>query len=255
VKKSPGIRNACLLLVLALACLGMGCTESQIVTYSQLDGKLYVIDKATYGQTELSDLSGYGIEDGSALTFITKDTFYLHRGIDTTLFAGDISNPASPIVTELGTCPDCGGGMARCKDGLLYSVSGNPSNLFIIDPVTLDSTLVGGLGIYTGTVGLTCEPTTDELYTFAGNADELYTVNKTTGQATLKGPAGVDLHGGVGLEFDPLTPYTLYASLSLPGVEMYALYAIDPNTGAATFLSNLEHGNKNLGARIIDKPK
>jgi len=254
VKKSPGIGNACLLLVLALASLGTGCTESQIVTYSQLDGKLYVIDKATYSQTELSDLSSFSIDDGSALTFITKDTFYLHRGTDTTLFRGDITDPASPVVTALGTCPSCGGGMARCKDGVLYSVTGEPvSNLYIIDPVTLDSTFVGSLGIYTGTLGLTCEPTTDELYVFGGNVDALYTVNKPTGQATLKGPAGIDVQGGVGLEFDPLPPYTLYASVSLTGDATYTLLSIDPATGAATTLTTLANGNKNLGSRIIDK--
>jgi hypothetical protein len=254
VRRRPGTGNACLLLVLALACLGIGCTKSQIVTYSQPDGKLYLIDKATYSQTELSDLSSFSIDDGSALTFITRDTFYLHRGTDTTLFRGDITDPASPVVTALGTCPSCGGGMAQCKDGVLYSVTGEPiSNLYIIDPVTLDSTFVGSLGIYTGTLGLTCEPTTDELYVFGGNVDALYTVNKTTGQATLKGPAGIDVQGGVGLEFDPLPPNTLYASVSLTGGPDYTLYSIDPATGTATFLSNLAHGNKNIGARIIEE--
>ena len=249
----PTIGNVCMLLVLTLISLGIGCTESQIITYSQQDGKLYVIDKATYAQTELTDLSAFSIEDGSALTFITRDTFYLHRGTDTTLFRVDISNPASPIVTELGNCPECGGGMARCKDGVLYSVTGEPSNLYIIDPVTLDSTLVGGLGIYTGTLGLTCEPTTDELYVLGGNVDALYTINKATGQATLKGSMGIDVQGGIGLEFDPLSPYTLYASVSISGGETYTLLTIDPNTGAATILADLIHGNKNLGARIIDK--
>lgn len=241
------------ILVLVLVSFGLGCKESEIITYSQLDGKLYLIDKDTYAQTELSDLSAFAIENASALTFATEDTLYLHRGLDTTLFEVDVTDPASPAVTEIGDCPNCGGGMALCDDGLLYSVTGDPSQLYIIDPATAQGTLVGDLGISTGTTGLTCDPGTDELYVFGGNVDALYTIDKATGAATLVGPAGIDVVGAVGLEFDPLSPYTLYASLDVSGSGSFALHRLDPATGAATYLSALPMGNKNLAARVVEK--
>jgi hypothetical protein len=232
----------------------MGCNP-EILTYNQDDMTLYKIDiDNNYIMEPVSDLSAFGIPEASALTFITDETFYLHWGETQTLFLGDITDELNPMVTELGNCPACGGGMARCADGNLYSVHApnqiDPSSLYIIDPADLENpTLVGSLGFNTGNLGLTCQPDTDVLYVFGATPDALYTLDKTDGSATSVGAAGIDVTGGVGLEFDPEDPDTLYASFSLAG--LYYLYEIDASTGAAAFLASLPKGNKCLGARTV----
>lgn len=212
--------------------------------------KLYVIDKDAHPETELADLSASSLVEASALTFITKNKLYIHRGSTTTLFLVDITDLLSPVVTELGDCPKCGGGMALCKDGNLYSV--NINELYIIDPTDLENpTWVGSLGFNTGNLGMTCHPTTDELYVFAAAANALYTLDKADGYASVVGPSDYECQGGVGLEFDPKEPYTLYASLDVFDTQEYYLFTIDPASGATVFHSYLSHGNKNLGARIV----
>jgi len=251
MRTSDGIRTGRLGLALLITSMLLGC-NSEIITYCQDDMKLYVIDKDTYAMTVLSDLSAFHITEASALTFLDDETFYLHRGETQTLFLGDITDPANPTVTELGHCPASGGGMARCADGVLYSVFDN--ELYIIDPADLENpALVGPLGVVTGNLGLTCEPTTDQLYVFGGAEDKLYTIDKATGQAAEVGPAGIDVTGGVGLEFDPEDPHTLYGSFQMDVFEtkLYFLYEIDAATGAASSMAYLPRGNKNLGARTV----
>ncbi len=270
-----------LLLVLVLGCAGCpGSEYSEIVTYCQESEGVYVIDKGTYQQTLLANLSGLGIDKASSLTFCTKQRystqFYLHaNSIDPAyqdppqraLFRVDISQPQSPSVEELGLCSKCGGGMAMCADGVLYSVYGRDydhepeglSHLYIIDPVTLEHTHVGGLteggeGFFTGNLGLTCEPVTDRLYLFSRDMDALYIVDKETAEATQVGPANLNVQGGVGLQFDPKRPSDLYLSVDMAPYpdRSYELYMLDPYTGEARHLAPLPYGNKNLGARIVE---
>jgi len=250
-------------LALVLGFTGWGCDRSEIITFNDIDHKLYVIDKDTYEMEALADLSGgFALTNPSALTFTTSEKYaedlYLHADGTTpsgrALYEVNISDPLSPTVVMLGDCPRCGGGMAMCKDGLLYSVYGDEatlSHLYIIDPVTVDATWVGCLGFFTGNVGLACEPTTDELYTFSQREDALFTVDKTTGQATQVGlQAGLNIPGGIGLEFDPLNPFKLYLAAMMDPA--YHLYELDPATGLPTHLRDLPNGERNLGARIVE---
>ena len=258
-----------LLLVLVLGGVGSSCPtseKSEIVTYCEVTKSAYVIDKGTYQQTLLANLSEFGPDAASSLTFSTKEryatTFYLHGAGDTpsgrALYEVDISSPQSPTVVELGDCPRCGGGMAMCADGVLYSVYAQPadetSRLYIIDPVTLGETLVGSLGFNTGNLGLTCEPVTDRLYVFSRDQDALYIIDKETAEATQVGPANLGVEGGVGLQFDPKRPSDLYLSVDMAPYpdRSYELYMLDPYTGEARHLAPLPYGNKNLGARIVE---
>jgi hypothetical protein len=255
------------LLALVLGFTGWGCDRSEIVTYCDDTLKLYVIDKATAVQSELVDLSSFGLLEPSALTFDTSQKYavdlFLHAQSTTpsgrSLYKVNISDPLSPTVVPLGDCPKCGGGMAMCKDGQLYSVYGDEttlSELFVIDPVTLNHTLVGGLGFFTGNVGLACEPTTDELYLFSQREDALFIVDKATGHATqVGGQTGLNVPGGIGLEFDPLNALNLYLAANMatgPGPQ-YQLYTLDPSTGAPTYVGDLPNGERNLGARVVEE--
>jgi len=253
------------MLALMLGLSGWGCDRSEIVTFDDVSHKLYVIDKETYEMQELADLSGeFALTNPSSLTFTTSEKYavdlYLHADGETpsgrALYQVNIADPLSPTVVSLGDCPKCGGGMAMCKDGILYSVYGTEatsSELYVIDPVTLQHSLVGGLGFFTGNLGLACEPTTDELYAFSQREDALFTVDKATGHATqVGGQAGLDVQGGIGLEFDPLNPLQLYLAGMMEDSE-YHLYQLDPATGASTHLGILPNGERNLGARIVEK--
>lgn len=236
----------------AIVLSGAGCSQSEIITFSSIDQRLYKIDEKC-AETLVADLSSSPYPDASALTFISKDEFYLWTGNSMHLLRWDISNPASPSYVDRGEIQVGGGGFALCKDGNLYTVS-TQNRLYVIDQNTLEATPVGtGLGITVGTTGLSCHPETDDLYLYAGALGGLYTVDKTTGVATLVGNSGITAPAGVGLEFDPQDATKLYACLGPVEANLFYLYRINPETGAAQLLCYLPHGNRNLGARVVKK--
>jgi|YNPNPStandDraft_1061719.scaffolds.fasta_scaffold56074_3 hypothetical protein len=251
-KGYAGVLAASAILIAAVVLSSAGCSQSEIMMFSSKDQKLYKIDEKCT-ETLVADLSSSPYPDASALTFISKDEFYLWTGDSMHLLRWDISNPASPSYVDLGEISVGGGGFALCKDGNLYTVS-TQNQLYIIDQNTLEATPVGdGLGITVGTEGLSCHPQTDDLYLYAGAVGGLYIVDKTTGRATLVGYSGIIAPAGVGLEFDPQDATKLYASLGPFETNLFYLYKIDPQTGAAQSLCYLPHGNRNLGARVVKK--
>ncbi len=122
-------------------------------------------------------------------------------------------------------------GMAFSPEHVLYAVEDTNSSLYIIDPETAETTLVGSLGIDIAQAGLTF--TNDgTLYMVQGDDQgALYTIDITTGLASLVGafePDNID-------------------SLAWDGSKMWALgsyafntlYRIDHNNGVTTAIGNL----------------
>ncbi len=115
---------------------------------------------------------------------------------------------------------------------------GSPSSLVTIDTGTGVVTLVGAMGIAQPTGGLAFDGTTLFAVNAGGNASTLYTVHLATGAATAVGPVLDQMASPVtltGLEFG--TDGVLYG-LGRNSSEGQ-LVAIDPATGAASFLSAL----------------
>lgn len=112
--------------------------------------------------------------------------------------------------------------------GALYTIEQTDDVLRRLDPVTLQYTNIGGLGIDFAYGDCAWSTSTNTLYMVPSSAQNLYRVNTATGAATYVG-----LHGIAqlrALAFHPPTGY-LYA---IGGGEQ--LYRINPATAAATFV-------------------
>jgi hypothetical protein len=140
-----------------------------------------------------------------------------------------VANSGVPILT-----------LGSTTDGRLWAMD-TSGNLQRIDSETGLATLVGSTGIC-----LAC-PTSqsgflggsDELrwvfsqYPFTPNGSNVYLLDQTSGAATLIGPTGLDRGNGLGAVAG--VSYVVNNDISPK-----KLYAIDPLTGAATFVTDLD---------------
>ena len=138
------------------------------------------------------------------------------------------------VVTVVGPIGFVVGGMAfDPQTGILYATTGgtgpNPGNLIKIDINTGRGSLIGNLGLRSGTLADLAFAPSGILYGWAGPAggSALYKVDLTTGAATWVGDSGIFTRGG-GLAADA------QGRLFLAGSAAGALYRVDPSTGAAT---------------------
>lgn len=118
--------------------------------------------------------------------------------------------------------------------GTLYAIQENNNTLVSYDPVTLQRTVIGPMGVPGDFGDLAYNAKTQTMYYIDGRSGNqaLYTVNLQTGQATMVGQHG--LPEMFALEWDPSTN-KLYAGQS---TQAQGFYEINPNTGAATFIGN-----------------
>lgn len=122
--------------------------------------------------------------------------------------------------------------------GTLYA-STTPTSTFhgliVIDPATGVGTPVSassGFGLGSSSVNSLTFDSSGQLYAWVQGFYDLVSIDKTTGLASIVGDAGIGITGSLGLAFDDADHLFL-----MDGNDGY--YSVDPNTGAATFLSAL----------------
>jgi len=114
----------------------------------------------------------------------------------------------------------------------------NNSNIWIIDHLTGNMTLVGTSGSSEELHGLAYDDTTGTMY--ACGATNLFIINMSTGAATLVGPFGISSGLMIGIACD--------GNGNIYGEDLHtdSLYSIDPASGAATLIGllglDLNHG-------------
>jgi Tol biopolymer transport system component len=129
-------------------------------------------------------------------------------------------------------------------DFLLYGTTGknasNPGALYLIDPDTGQSTLIGSTG-FNEVSGIAFAPD-GTLYGVTGGSigpAYLITIDVNTGASTLVGPVGLSGLGVGAIDFAP--DGTLFGIAWSPS----QLITIDVNTGAATFVADLTGSSGN----------
>ena len=238
----------------------VGC-EGELVSVSGNGQGLYKINTQDCTETLITDLSSCGALGGVGLTFQTEDVLYISSWDISqdkpALYSVDIANPEDPDCKLKDVCDYQLTGLAFCPDGTLYGMANAPeSQLFIVNPNDCTLEAVGdGLGVELGNRGLTCNQANGELYAFGSSEDKLYIINKSSGLASEVGPLGVDILGGVGIEFDPINPRKLYGSMDQDDDEIFELYEINPDTGNGIYICDLPHASANLGARVVIQKK
>lgn len=120
--------------------------------------------------------------------------------------------------------------------GTLLAIDQTTDSLVTIDTVTLQTTVVGDLGVNVRFNGAGYNPATGVFYMTSGREDgSLYSVDLNTGAATLIGETGIDHL--FGLEYDDGNN-TLYGTqFGDYGSPMSGLFAIDMQTGVATTIN------------------
>jgi sugar lactone lactonase YvrE len=112
-----------------------------------------------------------------------------------------------------------------------------PDDLFAIDPVTGQASLIGAIAGAVDISGLGFDPNTDTLYGIDQGDGRLYRISLTTGAAT---PAGAGLNPGTGgIDYDPVTA-TLYGVQD--GAQGTRLIRIDTGSGQGTVIGQLGAG-------------
>jgi uncharacterized repeat protein (TIGR01451 family) len=141
------------------------------------------------------------------------------------------------IFTGLVPCLP-GGGAANWTGLSIDPVTGvfygsTATDLFIIDPTTGNSTLVGAFGTTT-MIEIAMGPNGD-MYGHDITSDSIYQIDPTTGATTLIGPTGYAANYAQGMDFDN-DDGTLYIFLYIgSGANVYG--TVDLTTGAVTPLS------------------
>lgn len=102
------------------------------------------------------------------------------------------------------------------------------SNIWIIDHITGDMTLVGESGSSEGLHGLAYDDLTDTMY--ACGATNLFTINMTTGAATIVGSFGISGSVMIGIACDG------YGNMYGEDLHTDSLYSINLKTGSATLI-------------------
>jgi hypothetical protein len=121
--------------------------------------------------------------------------------------------------------------LSAASAGTLYGVDHSTYTLISIDPVSLEKTTIGSLGVASGYAGdLAYNDATSTMYWVGGrNNNNLYTIDLATGAATLVGAHGID---------------DMFALGSVDGGvygEAYkfggnGVYSLDTTTGAPTLI-------------------
>ncbi len=126
-------------------------------------------------------------------------------------------------------------------DGVWWCCEYTPvsnSNIWIIDHITGNMTLIGASGSSEGLHGLAYDDTTETMY--ACGATNLFTINMTTGAATIVGPFGISGCLMIGIACDG------YGNMYGEDLHTDSIYSIDPKTGSAELIGplnlDLNHG-------------
>ncbi len=138
-------------------------------------------------------------------------------------------------------------------DGTLYAV-GNLDELYTIDPLTLEATLVGriaGPGVSPGVAVIAIAISPDGLMYALDIADDvLLAVDKTTADAVLIGPTGFDANFAQDMDFDQTTGILYWAAYN---ASTSRVHQVDLETGLAVAIGDVQ-GRAELLSFSIARP-
>jgi hypothetical protein len=174
--------------------LGLSSRGTEIYTFDQNADRLRRLDPATGHTLTTIDIGIATMGEGS-IAFRDDGIGFMTRSMSSTgiLWSFNLDIPSSTMVGTMDICID---GLGFNADGLLYGLSQTSYNLYIIDQMDAEATLVGPTGLVSQTFlgGLTFS-SDGTLYAVLN--DTLYTLNPDSGAANLIGPIGYDNVSGL----------------------------------------------------------
>lgn len=193
--------------------IGLGFRGQDLYTYDQVLELLLQLDPTTGAVLDSINLGIDNLAGEGALDFRSDGVGFLSSASGNVgqLYRFEVSPPGSTPITAPGGFIPAMDGLAFDSAGVLYGLSQSTtvtgdSSLYIVDPTTGATTLVGSLGLSLDfrLGGLTFD-TDGALYAALSGPDDepsfLYRVDKSTGAATLVGEIGFD--GVSGLATSP----------------------------------------------------
>ena len=200
-----------------------------LVTIDTRAGEVVEIDPTTAAVSVIAQI------DDASITINSMDvredgTPIVHNSADYELMTIDVCSGETETIGPTGTSDM--GGIGFGSSGFLYGLDTSRNNLVELSTSTGAATTVGALGFDIGANGLAYDCSTDTLWGADSSSNQIFGVNLATGTATGLVSTSVPFQS-VGLEFD-------HASGMLLASTGYALYEVDPSTGATTYLGELD---------------
>jgi len=172
-----------------MSSFGLASRGEAIYSFDQQTNRLRQLDPQTAGTLSTIDIGATIVGEGG-IAFRSDGTGFLASSFYTAeeLWSFDMSVPDSKIIGTLDIGMD---GLAFNEDDILYGLSQMSYDLYTINPVNAELTLVGSTGLTSQTIlgGLTFS-SAGTLYAVLN--DTLYTLNPKTGAASVIGPIGYD---------------------------------------------------------------
>ena len=178
----------------AMSGFGLANRREAVYTFDQNTSRLKQLDPLTAHTLSNIDIGVATVGEGS-IAFRSDGIGFLARSFYSTgtLWSFDLAVPDSKIIGTLDFGMD---GLAFDADDIMYGLSQMSYELYKINPVNAETTLIGPTGLTSQTLlgGLTFS-SDGTLYAVLNDA--LYTLNSGTGAATVIGPIGYDNVSGL----------------------------------------------------------
>ena len=173
---------------------GLANRGETIYTYDQEKNRLQQLDPLTARSLATIDI-GVTIVGEGGIAYRSDGIGFLARSLYSTgaLWSFDLRIPDS---TKIGMFDFGVDGLAFNADDIMYGLSQTSYDLYTINPVNAEATLIGPTGLTSETIlGGLAFSSNGTLYAVLNDA--LYTLNPETGAATLIGPIGYDEVSGI----------------------------------------------------------
>ena len=178
----------------AMGGIGLSNRGLEIYTFDQNTNRLQQLDPLTAHTLATIDIGITTFGEGS-IAFRSDGIGFLARSfyLTGTLWSFNLTVPDSAIIGTFDFGMD---GLDFNSDDIMYGLSQMSYNLYTINPVDAETTLIGPTGLTSQTIlgGLTFS-SDGTLYAVLNDA--LYTLDPGTGTATLIGPIGYDKVSGL----------------------------------------------------------
>jgi hypothetical protein len=200
-----------------------------LVSIDTRAGDIVEIDPATAAVSVITDITDTSVTINS-MDVREDGTPIVHNSADYELMSIDVCSGDTTSIGSTGTSDM--GGIGFGSSGQLYGLDTANDRLVQLSTTTGLATPVGPLGFDIGANGLAYDCSTDTLWGADSASGNIFGVDLATGAATGFVSTSVPF-GSVGLEFD-------HGSGMLLAATGYALYEVDPATGATTFIGDLD---------------
>ena len=200
-----------------------------LVTIDTRAGDIVEIDPSTAAVSVITDISDTSITINS-MDVREDGTPIVHNSADYELMTIDVCSGDTATIGSTGTSDM--GGIGFGSSGRLYGLSTSDDMLVELDTSTGRASTVGPLGFDIGSNGLAYDCSTDTLWGADSGSGQIFGLDLATGAATGFLATSVPFRS-VGLEFDHSTGMLLAAT-------GYELYEVDPSSGAATWIGDLD---------------